>query len=163
MHSVPVFAALVSLVQKTACHYLKLIRNFYLRAIYIINQEIGSVGSIRVVLAELLLSDPGDALAFVPSAVTLLSLLVEVDADSLLLAVHPLALVLSTIGPLEDADTLLLVVDIVALVVAAIGPGEAAATMHLVDLPAAAVLATVGPLVSAEAMDVVVLEVAGVL
>lgn len=78
-----------------------------------------------------------------------------VDADTVLFAILPAALVDTTIGPEEVAFTLLLIVDVFAFILSAIGPGESTGTLHFVVYPVASVLSAVSPIILSVAFDVV--------
>ena len=94
-------------------------------------------------------SEPSDALALIPLTLFRLTRGGRVEADAVLLAVRPLALVLAPVGPVEGPLARLLIVDVLAVVAAPVGPLEDPVALHLVILPHALVLTSVRPIVCA--------------
>lgn len=146
-------------------------RDFLLRKqLKILHTNIESIGcllpsaSLRLDLLEqliiLILFQPLLSFAALPHAVPNLVFGVDVDADTLLLALFPVAVVLAAIGPQEHAVALLLIVGVLAFVCATVGPLEEATTVHLVVEPIAFELASVGPFVEAIAVYIVLDEIA---
>jgi len=100
---------------------------------------------------------PGDALAMLPEAVLNFAFSwILVDAETMLLAIVPPALILSTICPEVEAKPCLLILLVLAFVSDTIGVDINSHTVHVIVVPVAVVLASIFPLVLAYSVDTVV-------
>lgn len=109
------------------------------------------------------LIEPLDTLAILPKAVlNFVVLWNDVGAQTVLLALVPIALVAALVSPCVDTESVLLVVFVLASVHTSIIPDVDAHTLHVVIEPLALILATIKPGVDANARDFILSPVTSV-
>jgi hypothetical protein len=97
-----------------------------------------------------------------PFAVLFLSLGIDVNATTMLLAFVPGTDVFATIRPFESTVTLLHIVDIVSDIATTVGPSEGSVALHLVIPPLTREYSSVSPFINACSVNVIIIEITGV-
>jgi hypothetical protein len=111
-------------------------------------------------LGGLLLLKPTDTLSHVPLAISLLPILCEESAKTVLFPIEPLSSVFSPIWPGKGAKTMLSIIEIFSFVFPAIWPVKDPFAFHFIELPLSSILSSVSPSIESVTLYMIVNKLA---